>query len=105
VSAALYWDAAVVARRGAAAAALDCAWAREFLRDDASDRDQPALAYALAQFPASAFFSSSGAPPPACKPRCHWTYSPDDVAAKTGKVDGDRRFHRAQREGLVPGIR
>ena len=96
----LYLDAAVLARTRAAAP-LECAWANEFLRVDSGDRDQPALAIALGASPDARAYTSSGVPPPACKPLCHWSFSPTDVAAKTGKAAGDRRFTRAQSEGLL----
>ena len=94
-------DAAIVAAtRSPAAAALGCAWAREFLRDDASDRDQLAFA-AISGAHVDAIRTATGASPPGCKPFCHWSFSMDDVAAKTGKSVRDRRFQRARREGLV----
>ena len=94
-------DAAIVAAtRSPAAAALGCAWAREFLRDDASDRDQLAFA-AISGAHEDAIRTATGASPPGCRPFCHWSFSMDDVAAKTGKSVRDRRFQRARREGLI----
>lgn len=101
IDVARFVDAAVVASANTpAAAALGCAWARELLRDDASDRDQLAFA-AVSRAHVAAIRAASGAPPPACKPRCHWAFSSEDVAAKTGKSERDRRFQRARRAGLV----